>query len=260
MRVRGLMVALLGCLATTAVLLPLALWSVAQQWFPPALLPQILGLRGFREVARSGAPSAMMASLLIASAVAALSVVIAYPAGRALGLATFRGRAALRIWLMAPALLPPTAAALGLHSGFIHLGLADTELGVVLSHLVPALPYTVGAIASTFSGFDARYEAVARNLGASRLQVFTTVTVPLTWPGLMVAALFAFLVSWSQYALTLVVGGGVVITLPVLLFGLASGGDLHLTAAACVAFLVPIFLLLPVTARALTGSVLGGRG
>jgi len=121
-------------------------------------------------------------------------------------------------------MLPPTAAALGLHSGFLHLGLADTELGVVLSHLVPALPYTVSAIAATFSGFDARYEAVARNLGASRLRVFTSVT------------------------------------LPVLLFGLASGGDLHLTAAACVAFLVPVFLLLPVTARALTGSLPGGRG
>jgi len=260
MKARGLMVALLAFVAIAAVLLPLALWSVAQQWFPPALWPQKFGLRGLREVARSGAVSATIASALVASAVALLSAVIAYPAGRALGLATFRGHVAMRTWLIAPALLPPMAAALGLHSGFIRLGLADTTLGVVLSHLVPALPYAVSVIAATFSGFDARYETVARNLGASRLRVLTAVTLPLIWPGLLVAVLFTFLVSWSQYALTLIVGGGVVITLPVLLFGLASGGDLHLTAAACVAFLVPVLLLLPVTARALTGSALGGRG
>ena len=258
-RWRGIALALVAMAAVGGVLAPLALWSVGEQWFPPALLPQVFGLRGFREVARSGALSAAGASLGVASSTAILALLLAYPAGRALGLGPFRGRATLQTWLLLPALFPPTAAALGLHSGFIHLGLADTVGGVVLAHLVPALPYAVAVLTATFASFDIRYEEVSRNLGAGALRVFFTVTLPLTWPGLLVATLFAFLVSWSQYVLTLVVGGGVVITLPVLLFGLASGGDLHLTGAACVTFLVPVLLLLPVAARALTGTVAGGQ-
>lgn len=260
MRLRGALVAGLGIAAVALVLAPVMIWSVAQQWFPPALWPQSVGGRGFGELARSGALDATLASTGVAAATAALALLLAYPAGRALGLHRFRGRGALRTWLLAPVLFPPMAAALGLHAGFLRLGLADTAAGVVLAHLVPALPYAVSVLAASFAGLDPGYEAVARNLGARPLRVWFTVTLPGVWPGLVVAGLFAFLVSWSQVALTLVVGGGVVVTLPVLLFGVASGGDLMLTAAACVAFLVPVFLLLPVTARALTGTGLGGRG
>lgn len=256
---RLLLVCLLA-LVVLAVLAPVLIWSVADQWFAPALWPQALGLRGFRALASSGVGPATVASVAIAAASAGLATALAYPAGRALGLSDFRGKSALRVFLFSPVLFPPMAAALGMHSSFIRLGLADTSFGVVLAHVVPALPYAIGAIAAAFERFDPRYEDVARTLGASRLRVLGTVTLPLVWPGLAVGALFAFLVSWSQYALTLVIGGGVVITLPVLLFGLASGGDLQVTAAACVAFLIPVLLLTPITARALQGTRLGGRG
>lgn len=246
--------------AVGAVLLPLLVWAFADRWFAPALWPQELGLRGFRALGSEGVGSATVTSLGVSLATMALTLLVAWPAGRALGLARFRGREALRLVLLAPILFPPMATALGMHAGFIRLGLADTALGVVLSHVVPALPYAVGALAASFERFDARYEEVARSLGGGRARVFFNVTMPLVWPGVVTAALFAFLVSWSQYSLTLVMGGGVVVTLPVLLFGLASGGDLEVTAAAALTFLLPAIALTPITARVLGGSNLGGRG
>jgi putative spermidine/putrescine transport system permease protein len=78
----------------------------------------------------------------------------------------------------------------------------------------------------------------------------------------MVGGLFAFIISWSQYVLTLLMGGGEVITLPVLLFAFANSGDNPITAALSLVFIAPVFLLFLFTARYLTGrhAALGGLG
>ena len=68
----------------------------------------------------------------------------------------------------------------------------------------------------------------------------------------MVAALFAFLISWSQYLLTLLIGGGQVITLPMLLFSAASGGNPSLVAILSLVFVAPPVLVIAATARQLT--------
>ncbi|MEI2691740.1 MAG: ABC transporter permease subunit [Anaerolineae bacterium] len=67
-------------------------------------------------------------------------------------------------------------------------------------------------------------------LGAGPWRIFWHVTLPAIFPGVVVAALFAFLISWSQYLLTLLIGGGSVITLPVLLLAFANSGDYAITA------------------------------
>jgi putative spermidine/putrescine transport system permease protein len=92
--------------------------------------------------------------------------------------------------------------------------------------------------------------------------VFRHVTLPTIWPGLLVGGLFAFIISWSQYLLTLLIGGGRVITLPVLLFAFANSGDNAITAALSLVFIGPALLLFLFTARYLTGqnSAVGGLG
>jgi putative spermidine/putrescine transport system permease protein len=62
-----------------------------------------------------------------------------------------------------------------------------------------------------------------------------------------------FLISWSQYALTLLVGGGRVLTLPLLLFAFAGSGDLSLAAALSLVFVAPAVVILLLTARLVTG-------
>jgi len=124
---------------------------------------------------------------------------------------------------------------------------------VILAHLIPVLPYMVLIMAAVFSRFDTAYEDQARSLGATPFQTFRAVTLPAILPGLMTGALFAFLVSWSQYLLTLAIGGGRVQTLPLLLFSFASAGRNDVTAAIALLYILPGLLILSVTARFVTG-------
>jgi putative spermidine/putrescine transport system permease protein len=71
-------------------------------------------------------------------------------------------------------------------------------------------------------------------------------------PSLVVATLFAFLISWSQYLLTLLIGGGQVITLPILLFSAASGGNPAIIATLSLLFVAPPVLVIAFTARSLS--------
>jgi putative spermidine/putrescine transport system permease protein len=106
---------------------------------------------------------------------------------------------------------------------------------------------------STFAHSDNELEHQARTLGAGPIRAFLTVGLPVAVPGILTGGLFVFLISWSQYALTLLIGGGRVLTLPLLLFAFASAGDLSVTAALSLVFLAPAVVILSVTARLLTG-------
>lgn len=97
-------------------------------------------------------------------------------------------------------------------------------------------------------------EQQAWSLGASRLQTLWRVMLPLASPGIVVAALFAFLVSWSQYVLTLLIGGGRVITPPLLLFATVSGGRPASMASLALIFAVPPLFAIALAARALAGG------
>jgi putative spermidine/putrescine transport system permease protein len=115
-------------------------------------------------------------------------------------------------------------------------------------------------MAGIFANHDPAFEEQARSLGASPFQTFRHVTLPAILPGIIVGGLFAFLVSWSQYVLTLLIGGGRVITLPLLLFNYASAGRNDLTGAIGILYILPGILILLLTARYLTGSNAAVRG
>lgn len=245
-------------------LVPLLIWSIAFGWRFPQLWPDQLSLRGWRYLfsPASQLGPAFFNSLVVGLFTTLLSLAIGLPAGRALGLSRFRGKLAVEGLFLAPTIVPAFAAAMGIHIFFIRLGLADTRLGVVLVHLIPVLPYTTLLLSSTFANFDPDYEAQASSLGANGWQRLVFITLPLILPGLIVAGLFAFIISWSQYLLTLLIGGGSVITLPILLFAFANSGDNNITAALSILFVLPAILFLLLSARLLTerSGGLGGFG
>ena len=235
--------------------LPLAIWSFAHGWRFPDLLPQELTSKAWAYAlsTRAGVLGSFALTAGIALATTGLAALIGVPAGRAIALYQFRGKGLVTLLLLAPAILPSLAVVFGLHGVFLRLGLTGTVGGVILAHLVPVLPYMTLVMAAVFSGFDTDFEAQARSLGASSLQTFRNVTFPAILPGLLTGALFAFLVSWSQYLLTLAIGGGRVQTLPLLLFSQSSAGRNDLTAAIALLYILPGLLILIVTARQVTG-------
>lgn len=250
------LVGALVALCLVLPLVPLAVWSVAHGWRFPDLLPREGSLNAWSYA--FSAPSGVLASLWvtcgIAVATTALATLVGLPAGRALGLHAFRGKRLVLLLLLAPALVPAIAIAPGLHGIFLRLGLTGGAPGVILAHLIPTLPYMVLILAAVFARFDTAHEDQARSLGARPWQVWWHVTLPAIRPGLMVACLFAFLVSWSQYLLTLVIGGGRVQTLPLTLYSFASAGRNDVTGAIALIYILPGLVVLALTARQLSGQ------
>lgn len=245
-------------------LVPLAIWSFARGWTFPNLLPQNWTLQpwAFALSPQSGVLHSLGLTTGIALAATALSVLLGVPAGRALGQYKFRGKTLIELIILAPIIMPGIAVAMGLQSVFIGLHLNNTVTGVVLVHLIPTLPYMVLVMSGIFAAYDPLVEDQARSLGASPGQVFRHITLPAILPGIIVGAMFTFLVSWSQYILTLVIGGGRVQTLPLLLFQFATSGRNDITGAIGMIYILPGVLILILTARHLTGrnSAITGFG
>ena len=245
-------------------LVPLAIWSFARGWFFPDILPKQWSLKAW-EYALSdtaGVIDSLWLTIGISLAATALSILVGVPAGRALGLYKFRGKEVVELMILAPTIVPGIAVVLGIHSVFISLGLNNTVWGVILVHLIPTLPYMVLVMAGIFSNYDPSFESQARSLGASAIKTFWYVTLPAILPGIIVGGLFAFLVSWSQYILTLLVGGGRVVTLPLLLFNFATAGRNDITGAIGMIYILPGIIILLLTARHLSGrsGAVGGFG
>lgn len=243
-------------------LVPLAIWSFARGWRFPDLLPQAWSLKAWIYALSdtSGVLDSLGLTIGISLCATVLSILVGVPAGRALGLYKFRGKQVVELLVLAPIIVPGIAVALGIHSVFIALGLTNTVTGVILVHLVPTLPYMVLVMAGVFSNFDPSYESQARSLGAGPLQTFRYVTLPAILPGILVGGMFAFLVSWSQYILTLLIGGGRVVTLPLLLFNFATSGRNDIAGAIGMIYVLPGMLILLFSAKHLSGQNRGVRG
>ncbi len=257
-------VGIAGLLAfLVAPMVPLFIWSISFRWFYPDILPSEYSSRAWEAVISptNNVIGATWQTTLIALLVTVLSVLFGVPAGRALGLHNFRGKRIVEIMILAPIIVPGLAVVLGIDTMFIRYGLSGNIIGVSLVHLVPTLPYMTLVMSGVYANYDVDYELQARSLGAGRWATQRYVTLPAVFPGVVVGALFTFLISWSQYVLTLLIGDGQVETLPILLFNFARS-EPAIAGALSVVFIVPGILVLLLSSKYLSGdsAAVGGIG
>ncbi len=235
-----------------APLLLFAAYAFSTRWFFPQPFPVEWTFSTFQRALHDTRTLTSMAQgIWIALVVSILSLMLGFPAARVLGLRKFQGRQLAWLLLFLPTIVPPLAIGMGLNILFLRIGLAGTIAGVVLAHIIPTLPYTIFTLSSAFARFDENYEFQALALGASPWHIFFKVTLRMMTPSLVVATLFAFLISWSQYLLTLLIGGGQIITLPILLFSAVSGGNPSTIAMLSLLFVAPPVMVIAFTARSL---------
>lgn len=227
-------------------LLALLVQAFAFRWHHPNLLPEGWTLQGWQEVftPHSRVLEACLNSFSLALTSTLIGTLLAFPAARVLAVQDFRGKKMLEALLLAPLLLPPFVSLMGLQGVFIRMGLSDTFAGVVLAHLIPVTPYLVTLLLGGLRGVDLQVEQAARVLGAPPLTVFWQVSWPLLRPLLLSSMTLGFLVSWSDYLLTLIIGGGQVLTLPLLLFSSLSGGDKGTSAVLALVFMLPALVFI----------------
>jgi len=226
-------------------LLPLVLWAGAESWPGTSRLPQGWGLGNVTSVFASQGGAAVLRSLALGTAVAALATPAGAVAARALALREVRWPRLAAGLLFAPVALPVFAMVMGLNVVLLRLHVPGF-LGIVLVLVVAALPYTTFLMRAAYAAYDVAFEDEARTLGASPGAVRWRVRLPLLAPALVGAAFLAFLVGWSDYIVTLLLGGGRYVTLPILVASAASGTGNEPTVAALslVALAAPALLLI----------------
>lgn len=229
-----------------SVLLPLSiivLWACTSAWPWPELLPSSFSTRGIVELfsPAHNLGAVLATSVGIALAVAALTTVIAALAARALSQYRFWGKELFRFSTALPFLIPATVFAMGVQVLFIRAGLAGTVVGVVFAHTIVALPYAITIMSEVTSAAGTKLEQQARVLGANSFRALFHVQIPLLLPGLLSAASMSYILSFSQYFITLLIGGGVVRTFALTMFPYLASGDRTIASAYGVVFMVVTF-------------------
>lgn len=158
--------------------------------------------------------SATWRSLGVGIASAALATLIGAPAAFVLSKRKFPLRGAVFALILAPMILPRMIIALALFYLYAQIGLVGSSFGLVLSHVVLAVPYVVVTMMAVLKGHDERLEQAAGTLGARPWQAIRRITIPLIRPGLISAFLFAFVTSFDELTVALFVTGGLSATLP----------------------------------------------
>lgn len=234
--------------------IPIIIWSFSLRWNYPNIIPEF-SLRGWKYIFTQGnILSSLGTSIIISTIVTIVSLLIGLPAAKALGMYEFKGKKIISTLITLPAIVPLLAVAMGIQIVFIKLGICDSIFGVILIHLVPVMPYMIMNLESTFKAYNPEFEQQARVLGANSFTTFYKITIPAILPGIIVASMFSFVVSWSQYLLTLIIGGAGIKTLPLLLFAFISSGDYSIGAAVCIIFVLPALIILFTSSKYLAGT------
>ena len=173
---------LLGLLAFVIFgpLANLVLWAVAIQWYFPHKLPLTYGFRYWYDVFKPTSDAVASLGTDIATITVIVCLLLAVPAGYALGRRSLPARGMILLILLLPQAFPSVAIYFNIARLFYIVGLNGTIAGVVLVHAVHGLVIAVWIAAAAFAAVDAELELAARNLGASALRTALTVTLAIT--------------------------------------------------------------------------------
>lgn len=209
-------------------------------------------------------------SLIISGSTAVLSAALGFVAAYVLVRFVFRGRVAYLRSLLVIQSVPGTLLVLPIFvvfssaSTLLGIPLIGSRFGLVLTYLTFALPFSTWILVTYIGGLPLALEEAARVDGASNLRILRSVVLPMSWPGIVVAAIFAFLQGWNDvvYASVLTNKDSVTAAIIVQNFGATqSGGPLpqySLLMTATVITAVPVIILYLVFQRFLVGGLTAG--
>ncbi|SLM15212.1 Carbohydrate ABC transporter membrane protein 2, CUT1 family [uncultured spirochete] len=204
-----------------------------------------LTLRSYELVLKNaGFRLGMQNSIIVGLLSTAISVLIGAMASYGIARFHFKGRNGLAYSFLVFRMLPQISLVISLYLMFSAVGLRDTISGITLAHTSFNVPYVIWLLLPFFTAVDKAYEEAAMVDGCTRQGVFFKIFLPIVAPGLVVAAVFAFLNSWNEFMYALILTGVKAKTAPIAINGLL-GGETLTWGQACAAgtiMLVPVFI------------------
>ncbi len=193
-------------------------------------------------------------SLLIALVASAVSTVLGTMAGYAMYRFKLR---LLPILVVTPIAIPEILMGVSLLIFFVMLNLTLGMVSIILSHIAFCVGFVAIVVRSRLSGMDESLIEAARDLGASPVQAFRLVTLPLIMPGIVAGALMAFTLSIDDFVITFFTAGVDSVTLPLQIYSMIKIAVTPEVNAVSTLLMLLTLVLIVIATRLAPGSFRG---
>lgn len=185
--------------------------------------------------------SGLQNSMVVATLVMIATLILCIPAGYAFARFSFPLRSAIFFTILFARSLPPIATSIPYYQFYKQVGLLGTIPGLVLVHMTLTVPLTTWVLSGFFSSLPIELDKQARIDGCGRFKLLSRVIIPVAAPGLAAVAVLAWLTSWNEFVLALLLAYTrdlytIAPALAAPLFGIGTDVELY-TAFASVALI-----------------------
>lgn len=199
----------------------------------------------------------LMHSLIVATGTAILAIILAAPAAYVISRLPRNIRYLVVLGVLFTRMFPEVIIATPIASNFYAWGLNDTNIGLIMAHLIRTLPLAAWIMIGSFQVIPYDLEESSAVDGASRVTTLIRIVLPLGLPGIAVAAIFAWLDSWNDllYAIYLFLTQR---TLPLVTYYYANRGTVTDVATFSIIMTIPVILITLFLQRWIRGGYLSG--
>jgi trehalose transport system permease protein len=226
------------------VLVKVSLSSLAQATAPhPSYLIESPTFENWRRLMQwETVRDPLLHSVVVATGTAILAIIIAAPAAYVISRMPRNVRYLLILSILFTRMFPEVIIATPIAMRFFGWGLNDTDLGLILAHLIRTLPLAAWILIGTFQVIPIDLEESSAVDGAGKITTLMRVVMPLALPGIAVAAMFAWLDSWNDllYAIYLFLTER---TLPLMVYYYANRGNVTDVATFSVMMTIPVIII-----------------
>ncbi|PWC05866.1 sugar ABC transporter permease [Agromyces badenianii] len=159
-------------------------------------------------------PHALASSLIVAVTVVIVCAIFAFLASIAIARFAFRGRVVFIVSVLVVQMVPGEAMMFTIYNMIDDWRLMNTLIGLFIVHLAAVVPFTIWTLRGFVAGVPVELEEAAQIDGCTKAQAFWRVTFPLLAPGLVSTGIFAFIQSWNEFLMALLLLKGYNLTLP----------------------------------------------
>lgn len=181
----------------------------------------------------------LLVSILLGIVTGVFSTIIGFMTGRAIeSYFDISDNKFVRIFISMPLFIPSLALFLGMHQVLLKTSLTNNIIGVFLCHTVVCIPYSTNIAISYYKGISKDMEDVSKTLGATSVDIFLKVILPILKPGILLSFSICFLISNTEYFSVFLIGGGNVISLSMLMYPFVLNNDYGFSSVTGIVFII----------------------
>ncbi len=203
----------------------------------------------------------LLSSTLVTVGVLIVTLLFAFLASIAVARIRFRGRRTFIVAVLIVQMIPGEAMMFTIYGMIDDWRLMNTLIGLGIVYVAAVIPFTIWTLRGFVAGVPADLEEAAMIDGCTRSQAFWKVTFPLLAPGLVATGIFAFIQSWNEFTMALLLMRGYNLTLPPWLLSFQSATEATnwgAVMAASTLISIPVVIFFLIVQGRMSGGLVSG--